>query len=101
MLEDTCKVVCNECEGFHYDDTSFRPDYFCYLCDSEEVTIIPYSEMSQEDIFRVIDNELESANAHSAVGVPEKLYESIKEYIYPDCYAKVARKISDIFCGMV
>ncbi|MNJ90229.1 hypothetical protein D3C87_78240 [compost metagenome] len=50
-----------------------------------------------DEIIEQIGNDLESDNNHSIAGIPEELWNSIKEFIPEENHLKVAEKFKNVF----
>lgn len=50
-----------------------------------------------DEIIEQIGEDLENDNHHSIAGIPESLWNSIKEFIPEENHLKVAEKFKDVF----
>lgn len=57
--------------------------------------------MSVEEILRKADEELESANYHSFVGLPEKVFEAVEDDLLPRHKLNAARAIAEAITSCV
>jgi hypothetical protein len=59
--------------------------------------LLDKKEIALEDYMRFIELELESANHHSYIELPEKLYNKLLPYFYDNEKEKLARIIAEEF----
>ena len=103
-MNEIKKVLCHNC-GFeqvtddvglsYYETNSFAE----YLCEECNCAVAVTEDMTAEEIVNYMENELENANHHSMIDVPNKIFENTRDEfeLSEEEQVKLARILSEGF----
>ena len=103
-MNEIKKVLCHNCGfeqvtddvGLSYYETNSFAEFLCEECNS---AVAVSEDLTAEEIINYIEGELENANQHSMLDVPQDIFDNVRdEFVLDEEQAvKLARILSESF----
>lgn len=73
-----------------------------YLNEDCDAVVVKWDDIQDVDAFITeAENELENANYHGQVALPEKLYRELEEFVKEDKKIDFAKKLAEVFINNI
>jgi hypothetical protein len=108
MAYQNAIVRCKKCKNYMivvtYDGKLDDPleDYKNCQCIDSEFELVEWEDITEvQALIQIAENELENANFHSQISLPQEIWFGIVSYIDYPYRSEVARKIAEVFIDSI
>ncbi|MGF9913711.1 hypothetical protein ABEX47_03250 [Paenibacillus ehimensis] len=85
------KIKCNSCGDECLTFLSGEPA--CYECDSKDIKVFGFEELTAEEIVEILGSQLEDSNHHSIGDIPHNLLSSVNKCLKPQMVNVIFRQL--------